>query len=159
MVCFRNHMAQGRHWCHEDLISLHFSCLSISHSLPHALFTSFRGSLWWPWKLQTQILLTACRPRGEHDAFSPLVPWKSSLALNWLQVNVHHSPQSNCLMEKSGFWLTKPELTSVPPLSTINAIWSLKWNQFSPKYKDWELETGPPEQGWDAVTWRRIYGC
>ena len=152
MVCFRNHMAQGQHWCHEDLISLRFA------ALPYVLFTSFQGSLQWPWKIQTQIFLTASRPRGKHGAFFPSVPWKSSLALIWLQVNLYYNPQSNCLMEKSAFWLTKPELILVPPLPPSNASWLLKWNQFSPKHKDWKLETRPPEQGWDAVTWRRTYG-
>lgn len=113
MVCFGSYMAQGLHWCHEDLVSRHFS------ALPHAMLASFPGFPWWPWKLQTQILLTASRPRGKHDAFLPLVPWKSSLALIRLRAPLHspNLPKQLLGLENSAFWLAKHEVTSVPPLS------------------------------------------
>lgn len=104
VVCFESDMVQGLNWCHEDLVSLHFS------ALPLAMLASFPGFLWWPWNLQAQILFIASRPMGKHDAFLSLVPGKASLAVIRLWA---HSPNQLLGLDNATFQLTKTELVSV----------------------------------------------
>lgn len=128
VVCFRGDMVQGLNWCHEDLVSLHFS------ALPLATLASFPGFLWWPWNLQAQILFPANRPMGKHDAFLSLVPGKASLTLIRLWA---HSPSHLLGLENAAFWSTKPELISVLRLQPLKEGPLRDWSRINPSQSTW----------------------